>query len=118
MPSSGGIFDYDAKKSRLLEVTTALEDPKVWDDPKKAQDLGKERSELEGIVGTVEKIDAGLRDSSDLFSLAKTEGDDDTLQSVESDVGDTKKLVEDLEFRRMFANPMDPNNCFIDINAG
>jgi peptide chain release factor 2 len=66
----------------------------------------------------VEKIDAGLRDSSDLFSLAKSEGDDDTLQSVESDVGSTKKLVEDLEFRRMFANPMDPNSCFIDINAG
>ncbi|HZZ95309.1 MAG TPA: peptide chain release factor 2 [Usitatibacter sp.] len=111
-------LDYDAKKSRLLEVTTALEDPRVWDDPKKAQDLGRERSELEGIVGTVEKIDAGLRDSSDLFSLAKSEGDDDTLQSVESDVGSTKKLVEDLEFRRMFANPMDPNSCFIDINAG
>ena len=117
-PSSGGIFDYDARKSRLLEVTTALEDPRVWDDPKKAQDLGRERSELEAIVGTVEKIDSGLRDSSDLFSLAKTEGDDDTLQSVETDVLATKKLVEDLEFRRMFANPMDPNNCFIDINAG
>src|ERR1700694_878658 len=51
MPSSGGIFDYDAKKSRLLEVTTALEDPKVWDDAKKAQDLGKERAALEAMVG-------------------------------------------------------------------
>ena len=116
--SSGGIFDYDAKKARLLEVTTALEDPRVWDDPKKAQDLGKERSELEAIVGTVEKIDAGLRDSGDLFSLAKSEGDDDTLESVEDDVGGTRKLVEDLEFRRMFNQPVDPNNCFIDINAG
>jgi peptide chain release factor 2 len=69
-------------------------------------------------VGTVERIDSGLRDSSDLFSLAKSEGDDDTLESVESDVGGTRKLVEDLEFRRMFNQPVDPNNCFIDINAG
>jgi len=59
-----------------------------------------------------------LRDSGDLFSLAKSEGDDDTLESVEDDVGGTRKLVEDLEFRRMFNQPVDPNNCFIDINAG
>ena len=29
-----------------------------------------------------------------------------------------EKLVADLEFRRMFNHPMDPNNCFLDINAG
>jgi peptide chain release factor 2 len=40
------------------------------------------------------------------------------LESIESDVKDIGKLVEDLEFRRMFNNPMDPNNCFVDINAG
>ena len=59
-PSSGGIFDYDAKKARLVEVTRALEDPKVWDDAKKAQDLGKERRALEATVESIEKIDSGL----------------------------------------------------------
>jgi peptide chain release factor 2 len=117
-PSSGGIFDYDAKKSRLVEVARTLEDPKIWDDAKRAQDLGKERRTLEEIVGTLEKIDTGLRDSGELFTLAKSEGDDDTLVAVEGDVKETEKLVADLEFRRMFADPMDPNNCFVDINAG
>jgi peptide chain release factor 2 len=66
----------------------------------------------------VERIDAGLKDSSELFALAKGEGDDDTLLSVAQDVKGVAKLVEDLEFRRMFSDPMDPNSCFVDINAG
>jgi peptide chain release factor 2 len=117
-PSSGGIFDYDAKQSRLVEVSRALEDPGVWNDSKRAQELGKERSSLESTVSTLEKIATGLKDSAELFSLAKGEGDDDTLSSVRNDVQALGKLVEDLEFRRMFSNPMDPNPCFMDINAG
>ncbi len=117
-PRSGGIFDYDTKTTRLVEVARALEDPGVWSDAKKAQDLGKERRTLEETLGTIEKIDAGLKDSSELFELARGESDDATLQAVESDVKETAKLVADLEFRRMFSNPMDPNNCFVDINAG
>ena len=115
---SGGIFDYDAKKSRLLEVSKALEDPAVWNDSKKAQDLGKERSSLESLVTNVDKIDSGLKDSSELFAMARGENDDGMLKSVADDVQDIEKLVADLEFRRMFADPMDPNNCFIDLNAG
>jgi len=116
--SCGGIFDYDAKKSRLVEVVRTLEDPKIWDDAKRAQDLGRERRTLESTVDTVEKIESGLKDSGELFALAKGEGDDDTLESVASDVRGVAKLVEDLEFRRMFDDPMDPNNCFVDLNAG
>ena len=65
-------------------MTRVLEDPKVWDDAKKAQDLGKERRSLEDTVASVDKIDSGLKDSSELFALAKGEGDDDTLVSVGS----------------------------------
>jgi peptide chain release factor 2 len=69
-------------------------------------------------VDTLEKIDAGLKDSGELFSLARGESDDDTLEAVATDVQGVEKLVADLEFRRMFNDPMDPNNCFVDINAG
>jgi len=116
--SCGGIFDYDNKKARLVEVGRALEDPGVWSDSQRAQELGKERRSLEGIVEDVEKIESGLRDSKDLFSLAKGEGDDETLNAIANDVRSIEKLVENLEFRRMFSNAMDPNNCFLDINAG
>ena len=64
------------------------------------------------------EIDAGLRDARDLFDMAREEEDDDTLQAIEQDAAELQKQVETLEFRRMFSNPMDPNNCFIDIQAG
>jgi peptide chain release factor 2 len=59
-----------------------------------------------------------LGDAQELFELARTENDDDTLLSVEADVSEAAKTVEDLEFNRMFSDPLDPNNCFIDIQSG
>jgi peptide chain release factor 2 len=114
----GGIFDFDIKSEKLEQVNGELEDPKVWEEPKRAQELGKEKKSLEAIVHTLIKIDSELKDANDLFEMAREEGDDDTLEAVEADVNTLKELVEGMEFRRMFNNPMDPNNCFIDIQAG
>jgi peptide chain release factor 2 len=50
--------------------------------------------------------------------MAKEESDFDTISSIESDTANMRKQVEDLEFRRMFSNPMDPSSCFIDIQSG
>jgi peptide chain release factor 2 len=69
-------------------------------------------------VATVDRIAAGLADSGELFGLARSEGDEDTLVAIEGDVAELRRLVEELEFRRMFNHPMDSNNCFVDINAG
>jgi peptide chain release factor 2 len=106
------------KAVRLQEVARELEDPKIWDDQKRAQELGKERKVLEGVVGTLTTLDAGLRDSGELFELARADADDATLEAVGTDVAAIEKIAADLEFRRMFSDPMDPANCFIDIQAG
>ena len=106
------------KSERLAVVNRELEDPKVWDNAQRAQELGKEKKQLDGIVGTLTYLDVGLHDSRDLFELARAESDDDTLVAVEGDVAGLAKTVDDLEFRRMFSDPMDPANCFIDIQAG
>jgi len=95
-----------------------MEDPAIWNDPKKAQDLGREKKSLEEIVHTLTRIDSDLRDAVDLFAMAKEEQDEDTLVAIESDADALRLLVEGMEFRRMFNNPMDPNNCFIDIQSG
>ncbi len=106
------------KLEKLEQVNGELEDPTVWNDQKRAQDLGKEKKSLEAIVHTLTKIEAELRDTYDLFQMAKEEDDEETMQAVEADTEELKKLVEGMEFRRMFNTPMDPNNCFIDIQAG
>ena len=102
----------------MLAVAKELEDPKIWNDPQRAQDLGKEKKQLDGVVGTLTLLSSGLNDSSELFQLARGEGEDATLAAVETDVGKLEAMVADLEFRRMFANPMDPNSAFVDIQAG
>ena len=63
-------------------------------------------------------ISSGLSDSRELFELSREESDDATLSSVEADVKAIEKQVARLEFQRMFSNPLDPANCFVDIQAG
>ena len=117
-PTCGGIFDFEAQSLRLTAVTRDLEDPQVWADPKRAQELGREKKQLENVVGTLSGLDQNLKDTGELFELARTEGDDDTLQALQGDVRGLESIVATMEFRRMFSNPMDPNPCFIDIQAG
>ena len=117
-PICGGIFDFDAKSVRLTEVERELEDPRIWDDPKRAQDLGKEKKALERVVHELTAVDAGLRDGEELFGLARSENDDATLGAVAADVDAVENRVAAMEFQRMFSNPMDPASCFVDIQAG
>ena len=117
-PSYGGIFDYAAKAERLRTVNAALEDPTVWNDPKKAQELGKEKKALDGVVVTLDDLTRDLSDNAELFEMSSDEGDEAGLQAIADDVARLEKIVEDLEFRRMFNQPADPNNAFIDIQAG
>ena len=117
-PSCGGIFDYDQKADQLKAVALELEDPKVWDDAERAQALGREKRSLENVVLTLDRVGDGLRDASELFAMARDEDDDETLNAVAADIDKIEKEVAGLEFRRMFNNPADPLNCFVDIQAG
>ena len=102
----------------MSEVAGLLEAADVWDDPRRAQELGRERKLLEGVVGRLTELDSAINDASDLLAMAQAENDDATLIAVETDVRAIEHTVEDLEFRRMFSNPGDPNNCFVEIQAG
>ena len=90
----------------------------MWSDNKRAQDLGRERKQLESLVNTFGRLDSGLRDAKELFEIARSEQDEATLVAIEKDARELEQTVAGMEFRRMFSNPMDPNNCFLDIQAG
>jgi peptide chain release factor 2 len=102
----------------LQEVAQLLEDPAIWNDSERSQKLGKEKRELEGIVLTLQTVQQAIRDAQELFALAKDEADAHTLASVDSDSLQIEQQVAQLEFRRMFANPMDGNNCFMEFQSG
>jgi len=116
--SCGGTFDVDAKEVRLVEVSQALEAPDVWSDQKRSQELGKEKKLLEDVVTRMRRLGGELADAAELFEMSRAESDDASLQSIGNDVTAIGKQVADLEFQRMFNNPLDPNNCFLDVQAG
>ena len=114
--SYGGIFDVDSKAARLSEVEAALEDPSVWNDPKRAQDLGREKKSLDDVVGVLFKLGTDLTDNAELFEMSQE--DHAGLLMIQDDAEALLNVVERLEFRRMFNQPADPSNCFIDIQSG
>ena len=114
----GGIFDYEGKKQRLEEVVGLSEDPELWNDPKKAQEIGKERKLLEGIVLILDELTNGIEDSRVLLEMAVEEEDEAAVLGVQNDIAALEQKMADLEFKRMFNQPMDANNCFMDITAG
>ena len=112
----GGIFDFDSKANRLNEVIGALEDPKVWGDAKRAQDLGREKKSLKDVVATLTKLDTDLNDASDLFAMAKDERDDETLIAVESDTAALRKIVEeDRDSNALFLTMAGPCTALVEV---
>lgn len=119
MPSRfGGIFDYDQKKERLEEVNRELESSDVWNDPERAQALGKEKVALELVVDTIDLLEQGVEDVEGLVELAVEAEDQDTFDEAEVELAELIKKLEALEFRRMFSGPNDANDGYIDIQSG
>ena len=116
--SFGGIFDYPAKERKLQEVIAALEDPKVWDNPKRAQELGKEKKSLEDVVLVLDRLSQEIADNTELFEMSRDDSDEAGLLTIEAEAAKVGAEVEKLEFRRMFGNQADPLNAFVDIQAG
>ncbi|UKE68002.1 peptide chain release factor 2 [Xanthomonas cerealis pv. cerealis] len=113
-----GFLDYDVKKERLEEVTRELENPDIWNDPERAQGLGRERANLEKTVGGIASVLDGLNEALEFLELAESEDDEDTALAVIADVERFQAHVEKLEFQRMFSGQMDASNAFVDIQAG
>ncbi|WP_366521647.1 peptide chain release factor 2 [uncultured Marinobacter sp.] len=113
-----GYLDYDQRSERLVEVEREMEMPTVWDDPERAQALGKERSDLDLIVSTIDNLTSGLSDAEGLLEMAVEEDDADTVDEIVSDLEALEAELEKLEFRRMFSGEMDPNNAYLEIQAG
>ena len=90
----------------------------MWDKPEYAQKLGKERSTLEGVVLTIDKLDSGLGDIADIVELAAEEQDESLLEEAVSDLNALDNQLAGLEFRRMFSGEMDSNSAYLDVQAG
>lgn len=117
--SYGGIFDVDRKARRLEEVNREIENPDLWNDPKHAQEVSKEKKMLDDIVLNYRRLTQSLHDSAEFIELAIADEDWDTLEAVGEDIEQNiAREVGQLEFKRMFNKPMDSANCYLEIQAG
>ena len=114
----GGIFDYDQKKEKLEEVYLELENPDIWSEPEKAQQLGKEKASLEIVVNGLDQSSGAVSEAAELLELAILEEDISTAEEIVSDLDKIELTVAELEFRRMFSGEMDECNAFLDIQSG
>ncbi len=114
----GGTFDYDHKAERLVEVCRELELPEIWNEPERAQELGKERSSLEAVVHTVNQLESGCDDVEGLVELAVEEEDEETFEDAHAEVNGLDEKLNTLEFRRMFSGQQDASNCYLDLQSG
>ncbi|WP_161602034.1 peptide chain release factor 2 [Aliiglaciecola lipolytica] len=113
-----GYLDFDLKKERLEEVSRELESPEVWNEPERAQALGKEKVALEQVVETIEQLDQGAEDVEGLLELAIEAEDQETFDEAQTELNQLVEKLELLEFRRMFSGPNDTNDCYLDIQSG
>lgn len=90
----------------------------MWNDPDRAQELGRERSSLESVVKTIEDMNSCIADTKEILDMAVEENDADTLNDVQSDIASMEARLATLEFRRMFSGEMDENSAFLDIQSG
>lgn len=114
----GGIFDYETKQERLVEVERELEDPTVWNEPERAQNLGKEKAQLDKVVKTIQDLDGSLESAQEILEMAEMDEDQEMVDEVVSELERLEQELDQLEFQRMFSGELDPNNCYLEIQSG
>ncbi|MCG6442094.1 PCRF domain-containing protein, partial [Vibrio parahaemolyticus] len=95
-----------------------LEQPDVWNEPDRAQALGRERASLEAVVETIDQLDQGVDDVEGLLELAIEAEDQETFDEIGPELEALEEKLAGLEFRRMFSGAHDSSDCYIDLQAG
>ena len=111
-------LDWDRALKRLEELNARVEDPTLWDDPKGAQDVMRERRRLEEAIGATRTLERELADTSELIELAESEGDDDLVEDGIRSLAELAERADRDKVAALLAGEADANNAYVEINAG
>ena len=117
-PSYGGIFDPEQAQARLDELNTQSEDPDLWNDPKKAQVLMKERQRLDAALNAFNKLNQDLEDNIELIEMGEAEDDAETIEEAEEAIAQLAKIAQRREVETLLSGEVDANDCYVEIHAG
>ena len=111
-------LDWDKANRRLSELNDKVEDSTLWDDPKAAQEVMRERRRLEEAIGATQKIESELKDTVELMEMAEAEGDEALIDDGVRSLGELAERAEKDKVAALLAGEADANNSYIEINAG
>jgi len=113
---SGGIFDYDARKVRIIELQEQTQDPNFWNDPDQAQQVMKRLDHEKDLVKSWDELDE-LRESIQVYQQFLEEGEDVGAE-IEQEITKLRKKLEDLEFKNMLTGEDDHRDAIVTFNPG
>jgi peptide chain release factor 2 len=111
-------LDWDRALRRLDELNNRVEDPTLWNDPKAAQEVMRERRRLDGAIAATRAIESELADTIELTEMAEAEGDTAMVNDGVAALAALAKRAEHDKIQALLAGEADANNSYIEVNAG
>ncbi len=111
-------LDWDRALRRLDELNNRVEDPKLWDDAKAAQEVMRERRRLDEAVNAVRTIERERDDTVELMEMAEAEGDTALVDEGVTSLAALAERAERDKIAALLAGEADANNSYIEVNAG
>ena len=111
-------LDWDRAQRRLEELNARVEDSTLWDNPKAAQEVMRERRRLDEAIGATKKIETELADTVELMDMAEAEGDSGLVDDAVKALADLAERSERDKIAALLAGEADANNSYIEVNAG
>ena len=111
-------LDWDRALRRLDELNAKVEDPTLWDNPKAAQEVMRERRRLDEAIGATRAIETEMADTAELIELAEAEGDDALVDDAVASLAALAARAEEDKVRALLAGEADGYDCYIEVHAG
>jgi len=111
-------LDVDRSRRRLAELNAIVEDPKLWDDPERAQKLMQERTNLEDGLSAIDRVERDLADHMELIELGEAEGDEGVITEAASALDGLKAELARRELEALLSGEADSNDSYLEVHAG
>ncbi|NYZ16957.1 peptide chain release factor 2 [Azospirillum sp. RWY-5-1] len=111
-------LDWDNALRRLDELNALSEDPKLWDDPERAQKIMRERTQLDNSVSGYRALERDLSDSLELIEMGEAEGDQTVVADAEKQLYGLRDRSRKLQIESLLSGEADGNDCYVEVNAG
>ncbi|MCY0146563.1 peptide chain release factor 2 [Hoeflea sp. G2-23] len=111
-------LDWDPAQKRLEWLNAKAEDPTIWDDPQEAQNLMRERQQLDDSINGLKRLETQLADNLELIEMGEEEGDSDIVTEAESALKELRTEVTKQQIESLLSGEADGNDTYLEVHSG